>query len=368
MNLFCAINSYGSLNNFYAIHSFILKRKKIFFFTTKDFNKKKLIKHRNIKYIFLNKEINLRECSLLFNKFNIKYLYCGTNGNNHFESIFLKTANQKKIVSIGVLDSIMWPIRRFGMSIKKKIVYQYPSYIGVPNKKILNILKKKTKSKIFICKIPSIQYNVFNYYKHNINNKFLIKNILYISTPFEKKTKISINNKQDIKFDEKLFYKIFVKKLNEISIKLKKKINLYIKIHPTEKLNMIDYYIKCSSFFQKNIKVLVIDKKYNFQIYKNMNLVFGISSTMLYETALCKIPTVSLQLSKDFNSNKKNYFTKVKGIYVCRNIDYIEKVIKNNFVLNFKKKINHKFNKFSMKLYKENLKKNFDMFFNNSFN
>lgn len=335
--IFCAINSYGSLSNFYAIYNIALKNKKIFFFTSKKINKKKLLYKKNIKYYFFDNNISFKNCLNILKRHKAQNLYCGNNGNNHFEYTFLKCAKKNKIKTLSILDSDIWPLRRFGLNILNKIQYNFHDFIGVPNKKVYNLLKAKTNSKIFICGVPSLEFNIFKYYKSKkiINSS---TNILYISTPFEKKTEISINNNQDIFFDEKKIYKIFIKKLNEISIVKNIKFKIFFKPHPLEKFKSIDYYKKISRLCGPKIKFIITNELENYKLYRKINISIGISSTMLYETSLCGIPTYSLQFSKDFNSNKKNFFKDKKGIKIINNVDNLDMIyddkknkLKNNY-------------------------------------
>ena len=177
-------------------------------------------------------------------------------------------------------------------------------------RKFIICLKQKQIQRYLFLIVPSLKFNIFKYYKSKkiINSS---TNILYISTPFEKKTEISINNNQDIFFDEKKIYKIFIKKLNEISIVKNIKFKIFFKPHPLEKLKSIDYYKKISRLCGPKIKFIITNELENYKLYRKISISIGISSTMLYETSLCGIPTYSLQFSKDFNSNKK-IFLKIK--------------------------------------------------------
>ena len=86
------------------------------------------------------------------------------------------------------------------------------------------------------------------------------------------------------------------------------------------------------------IKFIITNELENYKLYRKISISIGISSTMLYETSLCGIPTYSLQFSKDFNSNKKNFFKDKKGIKIINNVDNLDMVyndkknkLKNNF-------------------------------------
>ena len=69
-------------------------------------------------------------------------------------------------------------------------------------RKFIICLKQKQIQRYLFVEFPALNLIFLN----TINQKKIINsstNILYISTPFEKKTEISINNNQDIFFDEK---------------------------------------------------------------------------------------------------------------------------------------------------------------------
>ena len=313
------INSAGGLSVAFPIIEKIKKKKiKIILLYSNQIKNNKLLNKFKIKKIYL-KSTSINKCQNILNTLSPNLVFCGNNGNNKFEIDFLRSSKLSNIKNFTIMDSWSYPLRRFQFKEKDKIFNIFPNNIGVPNKEIYKILRSKAKSSnVFISNYPQINFNIEKYFK---NSKFKRKsktlNFLYISTPYEKQGKNHVRDGSEILFNQKNIIKKFLNILDEFSKKYKIKINLTIRFHPLD--NMKFYEIK---EMNKNNQIsLINDKKiFNYESYLEKDAVFGISSMMLYESYLCGLPSISLQLSEIFKiKKKKNYFKNVKGIKVCNN-------------------------------------------------
>ena len=313
------INSAGGLSVIYPILEKILKKKiKAILLYSAQVSKHKLIKKVKIKKFFFKKNISLKSSSSILRSIQPDLVICSNNGNNKFETNFLRSSKLNKINSFTIMDSWSYPLRRFQYKIGSKTFEIFPNTIGVPNKKIYNLIKNKAKfSDVFISGYPQINYNIENYYKHKKikkNKKFV--EFLYISTPYEKKKVNHISDGSEIYFNQENILKIFLDTIHKFTHMYDLKVNLTMRLHPLDKLRFQEFKKKNKNY--KNIVIKINKKIFNYESYLNKDAVFGISSMMLYEASLCGLPSISLQLSKEFKKfGKTNYFKNIKGIKVC---------------------------------------------------
>tara|TARA_Y100000590_G_C15715371_1_gene1011708 strand:+ start:1678 stop:2787 length:1110 start_codon:yes stop_codon:yes gene_type:complete len=332
-NLCFIINSSGSLSVAFPLINSIYRQKNVnaILLFSKQLLKNKLLKKIKIKKIYIKENISLSQCTKTLNKYSPNMVFCGNNGNNNFEINFLRSCIYNNIKTFTVMDSWSYPLRRFQYKINNNNFYLFPNFIGVPNKKILSLIRKKNKtSKIFVAGFPQINYNIYKFLKYQksqkINNFF---EFLYISTPYEKPKKLSIKDGTEIFYNQKNIINDLINVLNNISRKFKIKIKLTLRTHPLETNSFISF-INEKKKDKKNISILIDDKIFNYKSYLNKDAVLGISSMMLYEASLCGLPSISLQLDGEFKKpGKKNYFKNIRNIRVCFRKKDLFKEIKN---------------------------------------
>ena len=325
------INSAGGLSVIYPILERVRKKKiKAILLYSTQVSGHSLIKKVKIKKLFINENISLKKCSSILKSILPDLVFCSNNGNNKFEINFLRSSKQSKIKSFTIMDSWSYPLRRFQYKIRNKIFEIFPNTIGVPNQKIYKLIKKRAKfSDVFISGYPQINYNIENYFKNKKikQNKKIIE-LLYISTPYEKKQTNHISDGSEIYFNQEKILKIFLETINEFAFKYGQKINLTMRIHPLDNLRYPEFKKKNRKY--KNILIKIDKKIFNYESYLNKDAIFGISSMMLYEASLCGLPSISLQLSGEFKKKGKvNYFKNIKEIKVCNEKNDLSKQLRN---------------------------------------
>ena len=342
--------SIGSAKIILSIIRFINQKKYNFFFLISDFLKEK---YKNLYYskIEVDKNISKFKTFKILKKINPDIIFAGSGGDNLIEFYATEFANQHNIFSFTILDSWTHIKKRFFRVIDGKVTYNIPSKVGLPNREAFIRLKKDKKflNKIFISGFPHMNDTVNSYFK-NYNKKKISSNninILYLSTPMET-SKYIPNTQDDIFFDQKKIIEYLVQSIDKVNKKYITndiKLTLLIKLHPLENLNDIKIFLKNIKKKYTNLNITIINYKDNFKCFLSSFVTFGITSSMLLESILCKIDTFSLQIGNGFNK-KNNFFKNIKKLKVIDNKNDINKIliniIKKNSIKDSSKKINFK--------------------------
>ena len=352
------INSSGSLSVAFPLIE-ILKKKKIglILFYSRELLNNKILKNIKIEKKYLKETISIKSCLKYLKIIQPSLVFCGNNGNNIFEANFARSVKINKNRSLAIMDSWSYPSRRFQFKSGDKKKFLFPDIIGVPNIKILREIKKlnKDKSKFFIAGYPQLNFNAYNFFlkqKKTYTKDTL--DLLYISTPYEKPKKKNITDGTEIFFDQNKIILLFLNTLYHFLKKNKIKINLTFRLHPLEKVKSKNFFNQIFKSFKK-INFIFDKNIHNYDSYLNKDAVFGISSMMLYEAAICKLPSFSLQFNGEFNKRGKiNYFKNISQIKVCSNLLYLENEIKKIYKNKQKNKI--KVPDFKSSFFKKNIK------------
>ena len=337
------LNSSGSLSVVYPIIKILENYKIIFYVLYSDqLKKNRILSQIKTKKIYLKSRISQKKCKSYLKRINPKLVYCGNNGNNEFELNFLKSAKLNKFKTFTLMDSWTYPLRRFQIRDKNNFEYIFPDVIGVPDISIRNKINKISDTKTFVVGYPQFNFNVFKYYQKKRQEINKLTNFLYVSTPYEKPKKKYIYDGSEIFFDQKKIVNTLLNVLNTYFEKKQKKTFITFRLHPLEKKNFRSYLIKIAKKY-KNL-IFYFDKKiHNYESYLNKNAVFGISSMMLLEASKCGLPSISLQLDREFTKKgKKNFFKNIKGVKVCSNINELKKELNKLKAGNNVKIIKHK--------------------------
>ena len=249
----------GDIGGAEIISSFVLEKKiKFKGYLSKKANQ--IFKKKKIK----NEIINLEDIKKNIKKFDL--LITGTGWDSKYDRKILYIFKNIDIKKISFLDH--WA------NYKTKFYYNglnsYPSDIITSDKYALNIAKKTYKNlNIRIHKIKNyfISQTKINY----INKKkkiFKINSFLFIDEQNSKHYKFQ---RKSI-YNEKNVLDLFIKKLIH---KYNNNFELIIRIHPNDKINKYNNYLK-----RKNIKISKNKELVDDLI--NVNYVVGISSMALY--------------------------------------------------------------------------------------
>ena len=260
-----------------------------------------------------------------------------------YVEVFMKIKGGKKII----LDNCNYPevynvvLRKFLLEkknlkgffsffikaldiIKKKIFSKFearPSYIFAAGLKSLYIsenYKNLNLKKVKILKCHSLDYERYLEYKNSLPDKNLENSIVYIDQDHEGNYDLLLNNQKAI--DAQLHWKSISNFLNNLSLKLKKKI--IIAGHP--KRNE-----KGKKFFDHKI---IYNQTAN--LIKNSSLVIGHNSTAVSLVALFQKPYISIttdQLEKTVESFTIKKFSSELGTKLI-NIDHFNDYNSHDFL------------------------------------
>lgn len=269
----------------------LIKYKKIKNYSTILTNSSKRVFTKNQVKTNTDKKINI-------NRYNTIITGTSWRFKNEIETI-KEFINKKKIITI--LDEVSYVKRRFKLNNK----YYFPNEIWVPKKIVIS--KKIFPKNVKIKKIPNYYFLDFkkklSKLKTHSNSK---RNFLYLTQPNSKVNKSM--GKKTYK-DEKYFFKKFLIKLSEYSIKNS---CITLRVHPSEQSSKYNKII--NNFNNLSIKKsklsLEKDLKKNF-------FVVGYNTNAMRLAFLNKNMVITMggrKIMKDFffntNINSFNFFTK----------------------------------------------------------
>ena len=268
----------------------------------------KIYRRNKIKCTNLEDNVKLSYVRNFIEQFMPVLIIVGAGGNNVIEKTFINAAKILKINSFALIDNWCWAEDRFIVkrSSSSKIKYQIPDMIGVPTQSSydeLSLNNEFINSKIVVSGMPHAENIRHKVQKKTESDKKVILNklgiegnvkvISFFSAPVEEK---SI---EKVGYTECSILDTLTKSINDVSTKLNYNIFLAIKPHPS-----FDY-IHLLKFNNKDNVKIVLDID-NDDIMCISDAVFGMTTTVLYESSICNIPSYSLQIG--LNKRIKNYF------------------------------------------------------------
>ena len=235
-------------------------------------NKSKILLCSNslVRSIFKKKSIVVDSVSLKKCVSRSIYLITGTsNTNKELQAIkYCRKMNKK---SITFLDH--WSNYETRFLLNTELVF--PNEVNVFDKHAFN---KFSKLYPFV-RLKHKRNLYLSWFKKNVLKfknklKYDQKNILILTTPISSKALKLFNNRHYYGFDEFAYIEKVLSKLNKTKYKNYK---IYLKIHPSEKENIYNKFIK------KNNLRLVILKESNFHEFLfRMKMIIGFNSMLMY--------------------------------------------------------------------------------------
>lgn len=220
-----------------------------------------IFKKKNIE----TDSVKLRDC---VNKSN--YLITGTsNTYKELKAIkFCKKINKKTIT---FLDH--WSNYQTRFLFNKELVF--PNQINVFDKHAFNkfsklypFVKLKQKKNLYLSEFKKKILKSKNKFKSDK------KNILILTTPISSKALKLFNNKHYYGFDEFAYIEKVLSKFNKTKYKNYK---FYLKIHPSEKINTYNKFIKI-----KKLRLVILKESNFYEFLFSMKMIIGFNSMLMY--------------------------------------------------------------------------------------
>jgi hypothetical protein len=265
----------------------------------------KIYKKHKINYTNLADNEKLSKVRDVIEKVKPVLIIIGAGGNNLIEKTFINASKILKINSFALIDNWCLPEDRFIVKevSRNKIKYQIPDMIGVPTQSSYDelLLHNEFKNvKIIVSGMPHVENTQLKIQKKTKSDKSLILNklgikgnmkvISFFSAPVED---------EKVGYTETSVLDALIETIIHVSSKLNYNIFLAIKPHPS-----FDYNHLLNLNNKEDVKIEVdID---NDDLMCISDAVLGMTTTALYESSLCNIPSYSLQIG--LNQKLKNYF------------------------------------------------------------
>ncbi|NFN86294.1 hypothetical protein FDF31_02470 [Clostridium sporogenes] len=298
------------------------------------------------------------------------FLITGTSADDFIEKYLWKAAEKLNIKSFAILDQwVNYGVRFSNFSvdgleeynkIKKHPYVPYRILVMDEYAKTQMILEGISEEKILVSGQPYFDYLIEKKKNINENEVINLKNNLceekdavimtYISEPISKTYNENDNSEHYWGYTERTIFKSFFKILNKIADYYKINIKLIIRIHPKENENNYDDIV--SNIDSKYISILTDKSIDGFNLICVSDLICGMASMFLIETAIMGKTILSMQMGlsreNSFILDKKDIIksilseeeleNKLKKILVEKQIeDYTFKIKKDSVenVINF---------------------------------
>lgn len=261
------------------------------------------------------KEVSLNNIKIFLEGLNPDFILTATSADDFTEKYLWKAGEQLGISSFAILDQWMNYSIRFSdykvsdIANEKILLHTYlPTKILVMDEfaKEEMIREGFESDKIIISGQPHFE-NLRNKYKNISNNEKLkfytdlkIENNELIILFASENTSKSYNEKDADKhywgFTERTILKIILKTISEVCLfqKRVRKIRVIIKQHPKEDINNWNDIVE--NFNHNHIKINVISEGDSMKLAKLSNIVIGMSSMLLIESAMLGLPIASIQI------------------------------------------------------------------------
>jgi hypothetical protein len=276
----------------------------------------KLFKSHQVKCIDINDSFNYDIASKIVEKHCPNLIIVGAGGNNNIEKLFIDTARIFHIDSFALVDNWCLIAHRFMKDQHSSSTpYILPDVIGVPDANCRNQLLSDANFrnvKIMISGMPHVESTRKNVFNKTKNYKELLFTssgissgnivITFFSAPVES-TPLQKNN---VGYTEESIITSLIESVINSPAAQKQKILLLIKPHPSFEYSGISLLIE--RFKCHNLSIRLIPNMENEDIFLLSNAVFGMTTTALYEAAICGKITYSLQIGLKVKSDYCNFF------------------------------------------------------------
>lgn len=231
-------------------------------------------------------------------KLHVEGIITGTSLNDYTERYLWKAASQLGIYSCAIMDQwINFGIRFSPYDYSGEETYRenhihpyLPTRIIVLDQYIRSRMIEDgiQKELISVCGSPHFDTVIKKYQNavQTINEKEEVKKILFASEP------VSIDYQMYWGFTEKTIFQSLYACIVRLSNELDIKIEIIIRPHPREGEENWKYEIP--KYENDSISVKIDSKTDSFELMKNADCVCGMSSMFLIESAICKVPIVSI--------------------------------------------------------------------------
>lgn len=249
----------------------------------------------------------------------------GTSLNDFTERYLWNAGGELGIPTYAIMDQWIHLGIRFSpfdynglAEYKSNPIFNYvPSNILVMDKLAKQILEEEgiPESKIVVTGQPHFDV-VRIRYKNAVSNR---ENDRSIRVLFASEPKLADNEGTYWGYDEQKIFACIYGTVCKLQGKLGEKIELLIRPHPRENSMEWDSVIKKCNADGTGIKVLLNHTEDTFSLLKSVDIVCGMSSMLLIEALLCKIPTVSCLIG--LKQESPFIFDRL-GVYKsCKNMD-----------------------------------------------
>lgn len=249
------------------------------------------------------------------------FLITGTSADDFTEKYLWECAKKLEIPSFAILDQwVNYGVRFSKFSVnelkeyeKKKEHIFLPSKILVMDKYAKEQMVKEGihEDKILVAGHPyfdylinkkeAINYDMIKKFRESIEVNEDCYIITYASEPISKTYNESDDSEHFWGYTERTIFKEFIDVLNQVAPKCRKKIKLIIRLHPKENENNYNDLI---DNINNNISILIDKKLDGFKLMCASNLICGMSSMFLIESAILEKSIISIQIGL----SKKNPF------------------------------------------------------------
>ncbi|MFW2501337.1 CDP-glycerol glycerophosphotransferase family protein [Clostridium diolis] len=266
--------------------------------------------------IDINKKLN-RIAQMDLYEFLLKespdFLITGTSADDFTEKYLWECAKKLGIASFAILDQwVNYGVRFSKFSVNELKEYEKKKeHIFLPSKILVmdNYAKEQMvkegihEDKILVSGHPYFDYlikkkeaideKVVKNFRESIGIKEDYYIITYASEPISKTYNENDNSEHFWGYTERTIFKEFIDVLNQVAPKCRKKIKLIIRLHPKENENNYNDLI---DNIHNNISVLIDKKLDGFKLMCASNLICGMSSMFLIESAILEKSIISIQI------------------------------------------------------------------------
>tara|TARA_B100000315_G_C14508969_1_gene556032 strand:- start:145 stop:1278 length:1134 start_codon:yes stop_codon:yes gene_type:complete len=288
-------------------------------------------------------DISDNQALKLISDYKPHLVICGAGGNNKIEPIFRINAKFLNVFCFALVDNWCHPARRFfEVDASGEISNSIPDLIGLSNDSSYNEIimnKEFDPEKIIVVGMPHVEETVKAvqlYTKREINKLFMNYNInrpvitfIFFSAPVEREIWDEIKQLSEIGYSEVSILEHIIHALECLCQELETSCQIIIKPHPSSSgapfTDILD-----SKDSSEYISMQMVENAAVHELIILADGVLGMTSTSLFEAAMCKIPTFSVQIGLDLD--RADTFNNIDGILSIYDYNSLYNELRSIFV------------------------------------
>lgn len=243
------------------------------------------------------------------------FIITGTSADDFTEKYLWKSAEELEIPSFAILDQwINYGVRFSEFGVSQLREYEKDKKFSYIPTKILTmddysknaiIAEGIDSNRVLVSGQPYFDYLIEEKEKLNdIDTGIFRKDtlgcsddelvVVFVSEPITKTYKEKFGDEYYWGYTEKTIFIELIEALNKFANKFKKNIKLVLRLHPKDDENNYDELIRTVD--ENNIEIFVDRKLYGLNLINSADLICGMSSMFLIESAILSKPILSIQI------------------------------------------------------------------------